>query len=86
MWLLHGPRREGWRLAARCSPVPIKDEKMFNATQVSKLFFAQNVTQSKIPEDTCPPVALRAEKKVALVLFYIFFFFLVTSLLGVSSV
>ena len=25
-------------------------------------FFAQNVTQSKIPEDTCPPVALRAER------------------------
>ena len=62
MCLLHGPRRVGWRLAARCSPVPIKDEKMFNATQVSKLFFAQNVTQSKIPEDTCPPVALRAER------------------------
>ena len=57
MCLLHVPRRVGWRLAARCSPVPIEDEKMLNAN-----FYPIKHEQEKIPEDTCPPVALRAER------------------------
>ena len=48
----------------------IKDEKTFNVTQVFTLFTPRNFTRSyenkKIPEDTCLPVAWRAEKGVAL--------------------
>ena len=44
----------------------IKDEKSFDATQLFTLFTPEiepdHMRTRKIPEDTCPPVAWRAEK------------------------
>ena len=45
----------------------IKDEKSFDATQLFTLYTPEiepdNMRTRKIPEDTCPPVAWRAEKE-----------------------
>ena len=69
----------------------IKDEKRFDATQLFTLsnppIEPNHMRRRKIPEDTCPPVAWRAEKRVTLDLLKIKLFCVgfLGGLLGVSS-